>query len=521
MEGTVLVDGTEYDKESTMYNRFMDNMKPGIIAMVRSVGDIQKALQFSRQHKLRVTIRSSGHDYSGRSTWTNSLNINLAEMNGIMTNLSSTRNPSGEVKVFSGATMMEVYQQVNAVDRIVVGGSAHTVAAGGYTLGGGHSPVSQTYGYAVDNLLEVKVVLADASVATCTPTQTLIEYINGSTATHSNGDLFWALSGGGGGTFGVAVYFVYKLHPSSPMVLINGTIALRVLNGDQVADDRTERVLNAVHELVKTLPSSYGGYFIYSNHPFDYSIFKLQGVVTLFINKLGTWQDEDNALWENMFGVFDELSSPYTLRNFSSFLEYEVNAVDEPQTRTVLASSFLQPSGIGPSLTNFMNDQMFTKFKGPDYLVWMGCTGVILGGKTTEPSTTATPLHPGYRSAAANLVCGPSMVEPNDPNYPPNANTIIEGYAIRLGVDMASLGEGMYFNEPTLNTNMWKEKFWGSNYPRLLEIKAKYDRENFFTCKACVGSEFDDKGSSDACATALPSYVILVLSALILVRNMM
>jgi FAD/FMN-containing dehydrogenase len=84
---------------------------------------------------------------------------------------------------------------------VVVGGAALTVgAAGGYSLSGGHGALSPMYGLAVDNILEVDVVIADGTLLTANEC--------------TNTDLFWALRGGGGGTFGVVTRMVHKAHDS-------------------------------------------------------------------------------------------------------------------------------------------------------------------------------------------------------------------------------------------------------------------------------------------------------------------
>ena len=97
---------------------------------------------------------------------------------------------------------------------LVVGGNALTVgAAGGYLQGGGHSAMSPLYGLAVDNTLEMDVVIADGTLLT----------VNSCT----NEDLFWALRGGGGGTFGIVTRVVHKAHePPAAFTFYNHTISV-------------------------------------------------------------------------------------------------------------------------------------------------------------------------------------------------------------------------------------------------------------------------------------------------------
>lgn len=93
------------------------------------------------------------------------------------------------------------------------------MAIGGYTLGGGHSPISRMYGLAVDNLVEVEMVAADSSVVVANDNGTTTIDSNGVKAYSPNTDLFWALRGGGGGTYGIATRFTFRLHePPKSMV---------------------------------------------------------------------------------------------------------------------------------------------------------------------------------------------------------------------------------------------------------------------------------------------------------------
>ena len=103
------------------------------------------------------------------------------------------------MEVLGGNQWTEVYEEMTKQGVIVVGGGCPTVgASGGYPLSGGHSVLSPLYGLAVDNILEVDVIIADGTLLTANEC--------------TNTDLFWALRGGGGGTFGVVTRMVHKAH---------------------------------------------------------------------------------------------------------------------------------------------------------------------------------------------------------------------------------------------------------------------------------------------------------------------
>ncbi|XP_012935846.2 VAO-type flavoprotein oxidase VAO615 [Aplysia californica] len=139
---------------------------PYVVVYVDDAQDIKRVLKLGTDHNLMVTIQSSGHSYIGRSTYDGCIQINLGKMKKRTVNLNSERNEAGEITVESGNSWLEVYTEVDKIQRVVVGGSAHTVAMGGYTQGGGHSPIGRALGLAVDNLLEATLVLVDGRVVT-------------------------------------------------------------------------------------------------------------------------------------------------------------------------------------------------------------------------------------------------------------------------------------------------------------------------------------------------------------------
>ena len=69
--------------------------------------------------------------------------------------------------------------QLDAYNRVIVGGSSHTVSMGGYTLGGGHSPMGRMFGLSVDNLLEAELVSADGKIVVASKTSTRITESDG------------------------------------------------------------------------------------------------------------------------------------------------------------------------------------------------------------------------------------------------------------------------------------------------------------------------------------------------------
>lgn len=104
----------------------------------------------------------------------------------------------------AGQQFQEMYDWAYANNFMVIGGGSGTVgASGGWVTGGGHSFASPTYGLGVDNVVQMRVVLPNGTYVTANRCQ--------------NQDLFFAMRGAGGGTFGVLMETTSKLHPAVPM----------------------------------------------------------------------------------------------------------------------------------------------------------------------------------------------------------------------------------------------------------------------------------------------------------------
>ena len=111
------------------------------------------------------------------------------------------------MKFIQGETWDDVLEAVKGDYHIVTGGGRTVSAAGGWLQGGGLSFTSRKYGIGVDNVIDYRVVLANGTIVVadaCT-----------------NTDLFWALRGGGGGTYGVVTHVHYKVYPVTPILAVN------------------------------------------------------------------------------------------------------------------------------------------------------------------------------------------------------------------------------------------------------------------------------------------------------------
>lgn len=222
---------------------------PSYVVNVTEAGDVQGALAFAQKHNVRIIIKNTGHDYLGKSTGKRSLSLwthNLKNKEYIP-NYKASYYQGPAAKLGAGIEGFEAYALANSTGHRIVGGTCPTVGiVVGYTQGGGHSILSSSYGVAADNVLEWEVVTVDGRHLTATPTQ--------------NADLYWALSGGGGGTtFGVVLSMTARLHIDG---IVGGT--LLSFNDSTVG---SEAYWNAVGSFHALLPA-----FLDGGNSFTYSV---------------------------------------------------------------------------------------------------------------------------------------------------------------------------------------------------------------------------------------------------------
>jgi hypothetical protein len=174
-------------------------------------------VQFARDHNVRLIVKSTGHDYIGRSVAPNSLSIWTHHMKGIKTHASfepeccNVHINSTAVTVGAGEQMIDLYTYLDTINQTIVGGGGETVSVGGYLTGGGHSLLSARYGLGSDQVLEMQVVTPQGRLVTANECQ--------------NQDLFWAMRGGGGSTFGVMTSVTIRTYPTPQLTNLFLTLA--------------------------------------------------------------------------------------------------------------------------------------------------------------------------------------------------------------------------------------------------------------------------------------------------------
>jgi FAD/FMN-containing dehydrogenase len=190
-------DSPDYDESRKLFNAMIDR-RPAVIAQCSTPGEVAEALQHARDNELAVAVRAGGHSVAGASMNDGGLVVDVRPMKSI-----SVDPEQQTVSVGAGVTWGEFDRATQEHGLAVTGGRASTTGVAGFTLGGGSGWLERSFGFACDNLLSVDLVTASGEKVTASERE--------------NPELFWALHGGGG-NFGVATNFTFRLHELGPTV---------------------------------------------------------------------------------------------------------------------------------------------------------------------------------------------------------------------------------------------------------------------------------------------------------------
>ncbi|MBI5650779.1 MAG: FAD-binding oxidoreductase [Chloroflexi bacterium] len=190
-------DDADYDQARAVFVGGVDR-RPGVIVRVANAIDVARVIAFARERELELAIRSGGHSGAGHCTTAGGIVLDLAEMRALDINREQQT-----AWAETGLTAIEYTTKANAYGLATGFGDTGSVGIGGLTLGGGIGYLVRKYGLTIDDLLAAEIVTADGQI------------LRVNVETHP--DLFWAIRGGGG-NFGVATRFQFRLHQVDPVI---------------------------------------------------------------------------------------------------------------------------------------------------------------------------------------------------------------------------------------------------------------------------------------------------------------
>jgi FAD/FMN-containing dehydrogenase len=184
-----------YDEARQSFNARFSRF-PAAIVVCDNMDDVRNAVHWARQEGLPVRARSGGHSYEALSVVDGGLVVDVGGLTGVEVDASR-----GEAVIGAGVRLLDCYRRLWEHGVTIPAGTCPGVGIAGLTLGGGIGFLSRQYGLTCDNLVAVELVDTDGRA------------LRASEEKHS--DLFWALRGGGGGNFGIATAFTFRVHPIS------------------------------------------------------------------------------------------------------------------------------------------------------------------------------------------------------------------------------------------------------------------------------------------------------------------
>ncbi len=476
------------------------------VISAETAADVAAGVNFAREHHLKLVIKGTGHDYLGRNTAPNSLLIWTHNMRKIDT--TDNFVPSGcpadgkgspAVTVGAGTRWLEAYKVVS-VDkgRYVQGGGCTSVGvAGGFTQGGGFGSFSKKFGTGASGMLEVEVVTADGKIQTANACQ--------------NADLFWALRGGGGSTFGVVTKMTLMTHKLPNEF---GLMQRNIVARDDIA--------------FKELVEYFVGFYrdnLHNEHWGEQVKLKDLTMKVEMISQ-GLTKEQAAVVW----GPFDDwiaakgdayefkstsfMIPARSLWNYDYMKEHHPELVTKDTRDGQPDFQYWWTSNQG-EVSSYLNSyqgrylpmSFFTK-ENAQQLVQMlfdASREVSVGlhfnkgqsGASSEAIERGrqTSMNPAVYDAAAFIIItsrskGFRGIAGHEPD-------LVKGKAaakkVTAAIDIFRRGmpdAGSYANEADYFEPNWQLSFWGTHYARLLQIKREVDPGGLFQCHHCVGSEY-------------------------------
>jgi FAD/FMN-containing dehydrogenase len=433
-----------YGEARALYNAMIDK-RPRLIACCADTADVMAAVNFGRDHGLRIAIRGGGHNGAGFASVDDGLMIDLSRLKGIRV------DPVGRtVRAEAGCTQGDVDHATHALGLAVPTGIVSTTGIGGLTLGGGHGYLSRAHGLTIDNLLEADVVLADGSLVTASESQ--------------NADLFWALRGGGG-NFGVVTSFLYRAHPVAQVY--GGPVFWKI--------EHAKQLMRAYREFIHTAPEKLAPFLglktVPSTAPFPQALWGVK-ICALISCYAGSAKEGEQAL-----RPLREAMPPPILDGMSE--------MPLPALQTLFDG--LLPKGLQwywkgdfvKELPDAAIDAHIAQFANPpSELSWMHLYPIDGAVHRVRPEATA------WSSRDATW----SMVICSVDADPAKADALREwGRAYWQAVHPFNLG-GAYVN--FMMDDEGQERIratYGANYPRLADVKKALDPTNLFRENQNIG----------------------------------
>ncbi len=431
----ITADDPGYDEARAVHNGMFDR-RPKVIVRAEQAADVIAAVNFARDAGLDLSVRGGGHSAPGFGTNDDGVVIDLSLMRHVRVDPQART-----ARAAGGATWGDFNYATHAFGLATTGGIVSTTGVGGLTLGGGIGYLTRGHGLSIDNLISADVVTADGQFRTASE--------------DTNPDLFWAIRGGGG-NFGVATSLEFRLHPVKDVY-----IGLFFYELEYARD-----LFRFFREFIKDAPGGFGGFPAFQIAP-PLPFIPEDRHGDTFCAAVTHWSgptEEGEAglkLFRDLAPVVAELAGPMPY----PFLNGAFDEIFPKGIRSYWKGSFVT------ELTDEAIDQH-----------------VIHGSKVPEISATMHlyPINGAPHGVGADETAfayrhatfAPVFVAAwSDPSLDEERIRWVREY---YDATASQSEPGGYINFMAADDQGRIQDNYGGNYPRLIEVKRKYDPDNLF-----------------------------------------
>lgn len=414
----------EFDTLRKGFNKRFDNL-PKIVALCFTTTGVQAAVQKAKEEKLKISVKSGGHSFEAFSSSSDSLLINLSQMNQI--------NWLDDEKVIlqPACLLQEIYADFLPKKRMIPAGSCGTVGVAGLALGGGYGFFSRKYGLTCDNLTRIQLVDGNGKIQN----------------SDENPDLLWACRGGGNGNFGVVTELEFKTHPAPDSF---SSYRLKYRNLD----------VNRFMQLIRA-------WFSYTSdlRKEAFSAFVLNGkTLTVLITNYQNHSSEFESTFSELRNLADEYKPTYN-QNLASALKRYYGRKEPLYFKNASAGLYSGIQDIEKILP-----EVFEKVISKSGMIYQINT---LGGEINNPEFEKNSAYPHrnfpYLSELQSYWESASQ-----------ENSFLEKFE---EIQQLFHKEGIaaqYRNYPDIHFPNWENAYYGKNYLKLQQIKSQLDPEDVF-----------------------------------------
>lgn len=412
-------EASDYEPARLVFNRAFDR-HPAVIGRCAGPTDVARILDFARTWKLPLAVRGGGHSRLGYGMCDGGVVIDLSAMKRVEV------DPGKHVaRAEAGALVHDLDEATQRFGLATTSGGCPAVGIAGFTLGGGEGRLMDKYGAACDNLLRAQVVTVDGRQLEA--------------SRNSNPDLFWAIRGGGG-NFGVVTTLEYQLHPVGEV--LSGTL---MYSAGGVPD--------LLHVFVKFLTAAPD---------------EMDAIVQLLPSK------QEAQLRIDLCYCGDPQTGTDLVRPLRAL---------KPHDDTVRAMSYLEAQSAGGFLlapvAHFQTNLFLPEFG-------VAATKAVTTAINQAPTKCKLIIVP-LRGAISRVDLSDSAFALRQPGYEIDITGLWSSSAekaeavrwVKATRDSLQLfARGVYVNQLGDTSDQLVRSAYGLNYPRLVELKKKYDPDN-------------------------------------------